>query len=207
MEVARHGYRYASQYCEENIYHLANDLLTMDGDVDASVVFISNRLRRVPFFSTVKHATTPDRPLIWDYHVILVTHSECGVAQVFDFDASTVFPTPWQVYRSVVLRTHLPLLEDFRRMYRVIPARRFLETFASDRSHMLDPCGDGTYFAPIPNWPLIRGTLSVSLMTLHALIQIPSFDTSDDSALGRVMTEDEFVKWMSEHGEGRRLNG
>lgn len=39
-------------------------------------------------------------------------------------------------------------------MFRVIPAEEFLQTFASDRSHMLTP--DGHWMAPPPTYPPIK---------------------------------------------------
>ena len=40
------------------------------------------------------------------------------------------------------------------RMFRVIPANVFLDTFASDRSHMLD--AEGKWLKPPPSYPCIQ---------------------------------------------------
>ena len=45
------------------------------------------------------------------------------------------------------------LLFHCSRKFRVIPAPRFVQTFASDRSHMLR---DGTWLKPPPPYPPLR---------------------------------------------------
>ena len=68
-----------------------------------------------------------------DYHVFAVHRESC---LVYDFDFSQ-FPCPFPVYRDTCLRHGELLRERYRRMYRVMPSKVYLERFSSDRSHMV----------------------------------------------------------------------
>jgi hypothetical protein len=46
-------------------------------------------------------------------------------------------------------------LKIIKRAFRVVPAKYYLENFASDRSHMID-AKTGTYLSPPPNYQCIE---------------------------------------------------
>lgn len=57
-----------------------------------------------------------------------------------------------------------PALAHYRPLLRIVPARIFLATFSSDRSHMLDM--QGKYIKPVPPWPAICGPQATGPNTL-----------------------------------------
>lgn len=123
---------YTSCYCEENIYLLCRALLQTPSVTelwDIFVVFISNANKAVgirlwpsplvmrvfidiTLFTQValwyqKTARSPDYPVVWDYHVILVLRprrkehtKETGHPEmhswVYDFDTTLGLPHPWE---------------------------------------------------------------------------------------------------------------
>jgi hypothetical protein len=129
---------YAKCYCEENIYRL----MQRNEDI-THAVFISNTDRKVPFFGQRNDSGM----IIWDYHVI--AYSDAGKL-IYDFDSAVPFPAPLSTYVGLVLQPGqmAQAATDFQRMYRLIPRTEFLESFSSDRTHMLD--ADGNYNAEPP---------------------------------------------------------
>lgn len=91
---------YTANYCEENIYLLAQELTTDPDAPDAFVVFISNPSRSVLLLNQ-KAAQSPQGYVVWDYHVILVTvgrrPEETGDLEVlvWDFDTRLGSPCKW----------------------------------------------------------------------------------------------------------------
>ncbi|RKP25743.1 N-terminal glutamine amidase-domain-containing protein, partial [Syncephalis pseudoplumigaleata] len=127
--------QYTKQYCEENIYLLARQLLAVEPECRASVVFISNERRTVPLWC--QSASRDDSTLVvWDYHVILVVQTSKSDAMVYDFDAMLPFPCPWSEYVQMVFQPDIALQDGFLRQFRVVPARDYIDHFSSDRSHM-----------------------------------------------------------------------
>ena len=103
--------------------------------------------------------------------MILIDKSS-SPATVYDFDSTLSFPVSATEYLQSAIRDEQNLLARYRRyrlkkltvffpflvlfsMFRVIPAREYLDTFASDRSHMLKK-DKTTYNAPPPPYPPIR---------------------------------------------------
>nr|CAB3465381.1 unnamed protein product [Digitaria exilis] len=130
-------------YCEENIYMLCKELIRIGVadpmGTDLYVVFISNEERKVPLWHQ-KASNSDDGFICWDYHVICiqVKINFTGVMRnkgevldlVWDLDSDLPFPCPFsQLFRMV----HTPL---------------FLQSFASDRSHMKDPAGNWIQLPP-----------------------------------------------------------
>ena len=137
--------KYTPYYCEENAWHLCNDhQLT-----NCCVVFISNPDRQVPMW--FQRAAGPGQPVLWDYHVICAAPSNFGWS-VFDLDTTLGFPVSVGRYLSSTFspRTRSRYLPQFR----IVKGKQFLETFSSDRTHMLEK--QGTYQHPPPSWPIIH---------------------------------------------------
>ncbi|MEW5320078.1 MAG: hypothetical protein WDW38_011179 [Sanguina aurantia] len=78
----------------------------------------------------------------------------CVHAVVWDLDTSLPFPCSLQQYAADALRRSSELTGARERLFRVVPARTFLDSFASDRSHMLR--ADGSWVAAPPAYPAIR---------------------------------------------------
>lgn len=129
-----HGYLYTSQFCEENIWHLASSLIQQDiNKTDLTVVFISNIKQHVALFN---QKTAPDnQPVIWDYHVILIQQNR-HQHLVFDFDSKCDFPVTLEEYLLASLPTAVQIHPDYQAAFRLVKASDFLHQFYSDRSHM-----------------------------------------------------------------------
>ncbi|XP_077993403.1 protein N-terminal glutamine amidohydrolase-like isoform X2 [Glandiceps talaboti] len=139
---------------EENVWKLCD--FVRKGEVEnlekLFVVFISNERRAIPLWKQ-KASQSTDEPVIWDYHVILVLKEQGQEGQVFDLDTLLSFPCQFSDYSLATFRSDEMLLPQYHRMFRVIPAKVFIETFASDRSHMKK---DGEWQSPPPTYPCIE---------------------------------------------------
>lgn len=87
-----------------------------------------------------------------DYHVFFI-HSTPAQCLVFDLDSQLPFPTHFHKYVTETFRSDLALNPEHHRFFRVIPAEQFINSFASDRRHMLRP--DGTWLKPPPLYDCI----------------------------------------------------
>ena len=151
---------YTSCYCEENVYFLAHRYLENIGNLDdVYVVVISNDDKKIP----VWHQGPAGKMVIWDYHVILVhandTFDGPAKVNVYDLDTSLPFPSLFVVYVHESFRPELRMLQQFRQRFRVIPAQVFLDSFSSDRSHMLQSINGSlpiVYISPPPDYPPIQ---------------------------------------------------
>ena len=145
---------YTSCYCEENVWKLcdyirnshSSDLLS-----DYFVVFISNPLEQIPLWKQKAGRLEDDHFVVWDYHVILV--DKIGQL-VFDLDTTLSFPCSLNEYLEHCIGSDSLITKEYRRCFRIIPAKGFLERFASDRSRMKKP--DGTWIKPPPSYDSIK---------------------------------------------------
>ena len=138
-------YQYQSQYCEENIYKLCEEFLSIDSqlekeDVGAGnsnfVLFISSSAGAVPIWKQ-KKSPDSETPVIWDYHVILVrVDLLTGEVLVYDMDTVLPMPCPIHQYISESFRPDTRLMEQYRQLFRIIPAQNYINYFSSDRRHM-----------------------------------------------------------------------
>lgn len=143
------AYPYTPRFCEENIWKLAQGLISQAIDPDAlQVVYLSNRKKEVAL--AWQKLAPPGRLLVWDYHVVLLAAINDEL-YVFDFESRLGFPCQAEWYFSKTLPEALVLLRDFWPAVRMIPASSYLERFCSDRSHMIDEVEPEEF----PSWPLI----------------------------------------------------
>jgi len=135
-------YKYASHYCEENIWHLCGhpDFRR----VEKKVLIISNGVKKVYFHHH------QDFPVAWDYHVIMAVRSSYW--QIYDLDSTLPLPCPIEQYLSKTFM-EANTNHQSRPEFLVIDAAQFVEGFSSDRSHMKQK--DGTWIATPPEWPII----------------------------------------------------
>ena len=140
---------YQPYYCEENVWRLCRR--APQGDASLYAVFISNALGAVPLWSQ-RAAQSAGKPVFWDYHVVAVSR-DGGEARTWDLDSRLSVPVGFERWWAQTF----PLMEALRRelqpRFRLLPAEEFLETFSSDRSHMLDD--DGAWRHPPPPWERI----------------------------------------------------
>lgn len=153
MLVPKEECVYTSCYCEENIWKLCDMIRVRYPDKlsQCFAVFISNDQRKVPIWYQ-KSAPHSYMPVIWDYHVIMI-HKQGQVADVYDFDTTLSFPNKFEDYMEYAIRSNENISLSQHRLFRVVPAIEYLNTFASDRSHMLK---DGKFTSPEPQYPIIR---------------------------------------------------
>jgi protein N-terminal glutamine amidohydrolase len=130
-------------WCEENAWHLCVEPAV---GPSARVVVVSNPSRTVALWHQRAGAES-DRPVIWDYHVIVVGAD----ATVWDLDTLLGFPIPLHLYVSQTFRSAAP--PALRPLVRVLTAAEYRARFASDRRHMRD--ADGCWQQPPPPWPAI----------------------------------------------------
>lgn len=170
---------------EENVWKLC-ETFKNHLKIDLSqfyVVFISNEMKQIPLWYQ-KASDNPLSPVVWDYHVILI-YNKGKNSLVYDLDTTLSFPCYLCEYAEKVIQSENDFGKNFSRKFRVIPASSFLQTFASDRSHMLTE--DGKWRKPPPSYPPIR-TQDTS-MNLFEYI-----DMNPQKGEGTVMDLNNFLK-------------
>ncbi|CAM9216439.1 unnamed protein product [Ectocarpus sp. 13 AM-2016] len=181
---------YTSHYCEENSLRLCNHLLgraESDG-VQLYVVFVSNAARQVPVWFQ-RLADRRDEPVLWDYHVILLAQHPHG-NWVYDLDSTLDFPSPASLYMAQAFRRRMNIDNQFRQMFRVVPARECAEHFSSDRSHMMEE--GGGYSAQPPGFPPLRGPRATSSNNMNEWINMDA-----TTGRGRVLNLDEMEAFVA----------
>jgi hypothetical protein len=142
------NFLYRSCYCEENIWHLAREEWFREREAMVVIVSGEGRYRRLWFQNS---AGSPEAPVYWDYHVILLSFEEGW--WVWDLDTSLGLPVPAATYFP---ETFLPQnidVADADVILRLIGADEYVRKFSSDRAHMRLPSGE--WIAPPPEWPMI----------------------------------------------------
>ncbi|XP_071093543.1 protein N-terminal glutamine amidohydrolase-like [Haliotis cracherodii] len=179
---------YTRCYCEENIWKLCASVRDNHPDELSKcfAVFISNKNKQIPLWMQAS-SKRDDRLVIWDYHVIFL-HKGDDSTLVYDLDTELPFPCDFVEYAMKGLRDDRRMKEDFRRSFRVTHANEFLQTFASDRSHMLSE--EGEWLMPPPVYPCIATTASKN--------NIQFFISMDpNEGFGTVMDSVTFIKTFS----------
>jgi hypothetical protein len=114
FDLLKDNVSYTACYCEENIYHLAEELKNRNiSSIKTFALFISSELKQTPIWYQ-KASSNPNRCVYWDYHVVLIAKSCCGCpisnsdfplkcpcncdAVVFDFDSTLGFCTSLNEY-------------------------------------------------------------------------------------------------------------
>ncbi|CAN6328420.1 unnamed protein product [Urochloa humidicola] len=141
-------------YCEENIYMLCKELIRIGVadpmGTDLYVVFISNEEKKVPLWHQ-KASNSDEGFICWDYHVICIQAKRNKgefLDLVWDLDSDLPFPSPFTQYVSDAIRPLAFGDSIYRRLFRVVHAPLFLQSFASDRSHMKNPAGNWIQLPP-----------------------------------------------------------
>jgi|TARA_B100001758_G_C18168382_1_gene482909 hypothetical protein len=171
--------KYQACYCEENIWHLASEPDLQDQE--RFVVVISNGGK---CFAMWNQKAAPDgEPMMWDYHVVLVTRGE--ELKIWDLDTRDGYPLPAQEWIKSSFSGSGAMPDAFQPMFRVIEAKTYLDEFSSDRSHML--VTEDTYREPVPNWEAIGGDKPSNL---HRFINM------NFPFVGEVFDLDDFTIWL-----------
>ncbi|NRB40158.1 MAG: hypothetical protein HRU20_17120 [Pseudomonadales bacterium] len=169
----RGEYAYTTFFCEENIFLLGQTLIAAGFGVDKlTVLFLSNYQYQIPLRQQRLGQSFVgfDEPLvIWDYHVVL-QFDDADKKYILDFDSLLDFPCIKSVYFTATLLPPKPLFDAFAVLCREIPLQQFLQQFDSDRSHMLDECGNA--LATFPEYPAIRADDTDSAVCLMDYIDM-----------------------------------
>lgn len=177
--------RYQPFYCEENAWWLARspDL----AGLERWLAFVSNPDRRVAMWA--QRAAPPGIPVVWDYHVVVVTKDGEGRAEIWDLDHRPGRRAPAAEWIRASFPVHVaPALAP---RFRLVPHAEVLEGFASDRRHMRDPAG--VWSAPPPPWEPIQGARAEA----HTLDR---FLVTDGPGPGALMDREAFEAWVARRG-------
>lgn len=182
---------YTACYCEENALNLSLKLDIIDRN--AFIAIVSNDLKQCPVWH--QRAGRLGRPVLWDYHVLLVARAEDRWA-VYDLDSDLPFPCAFETYCSEAFRPDVSLDARFCQRFRVIPIADYAAVFASDRRHMRTADG---WNAPPPAYPPLRGIGAESDWTLGRLWDVSESDaeTEVDPRYGRLMSLQGFIAEFS----------
>jgi hypothetical protein len=136
-------------FCEENVWRLcARD----DLDIDFRwVLFITNPSKTCAFWRQ-RAAEDPDQPIVWDYHVVAIAAGDDGPV-VWDLDCTFGVSLAFDVWVRVSFPYLGRLPEEYEPVFLLHEVDRFVDEFASDRSHMVD--ADGRPYHPFPQWDAI----------------------------------------------------
>jgi len=140
--------KYTPFYCEENIWHLGQDERFRERQPIVAMISGHGRYRKLWF---QRQSNDPGIPVLWDYHVVLLSFD--GGWWVWDPDSTLGFPVPAATYFG---KTFLHSGVDAERVdvvLRLIDAQEYVRDFSSDRSHMRTP--GGGWVAESPLWPPI----------------------------------------------------
>ena len=85
---------------------------------------------------------------------MILVHASAEATQVYDLDTTLSFPASFQDYCESTFGSEDQLKECYHRKFRVVPAERYLATFASDRRHMKN--SEGKWLQPPPPWSCIK---------------------------------------------------
>jgi hypothetical protein len=178
----KHDFRYTPYYCEENIWHLVQ--VPKFDNFFRKVVFISNERRACPLWGQ-NASNSPDNPVWWDYHVIMLCYN--NLWNVWDLDTILGLPVHAKEYILKTFQGLKALPTEYKPLFRVIDAEQFIKTFSSDRSHMLDSSG-GWITSP-PPWPSIL---------IGKAVTFEKFVDMNCSWVGEVLNFDEFLENYSD---------
>lgn len=173
---------YTSHYCEENVWHLCqHSKLT---SYKKKVVVISN-LQNSWVMWQQRISAQSNQPVLWDYHVILLTYDSRWL--VWDMDTRLAFPSPITHYfqksfNHQFYQQHVA----YKPLFRIIDADLYVAQLYSDRSHMRLP--DGAWFASPPPWPMITH----GNCTLNELIEM------GNKKIGECFTYEKMVEYQFE---------
>ncbi len=143
----REKFQYCAFYCEENIWKLCQEP-EFKGKT-AFVAFISNPQRSCAIWHQ-KAAKSATVPVVFDYHVILLTKDEEQDWLVWDLDTTLDFPVKAETYFHDSFSVGPLVPEEYQPLFRLLSPQDYILNLSTDRSHMKDKESD--YLQPAPDW-------------------------------------------------------
>jgi hypothetical protein len=141
-------FRYTPFYCEENIWHLAQEKCLQGREAFVVIISGEGDYRRLWFQSLGEGR---ELPVFWDYHVLLLVYNDGW--RVWDLDTTLGLPASAETYFQKTFLSAGIDLENCDVILRLIASESYVQSFSSDRSHMKSPTGK--WLAPPPEWPAI----------------------------------------------------
>jgi hypothetical protein len=135
---------YKANYCEENIWQLANRLTN-----PCQIIFISNEHRHVALWR--QKGAPVGKVLVWDYHVVLFEKKD-NTTICHDFDSRFAANSSATNYLEATFPSSMVVNEYFKPSFKVISKAEYIRYFSSDRSHMFE---GGHWLSLPPEWPCI----------------------------------------------------
>ena len=144
---------YQPFWCEENIWHLAQDPATAGDPAvkERFVVVITGAGAQVACWQ--QKAGIAGGPILWDYHVVLAVHSDGW--RIWDLDGRLGCPVAARAWLDATFPFPRLVPARFQPRFALIPADEYVRTFGSDRGHMR--AADGSWQQPPPPWPALAG--------------------------------------------------
>lgn len=207
----RRDCEYTCCFCEENVWQLCkHPSMQMHSSYAVFVSMCSEAEDKYVPVRQQMASNLEDGLVKWDYHVICV--SRCVVEnidsperfRVFDLDSRM----PWGAsLEEYVHETFPPGLQRRRAKdqprFRVVPAHEFLQTFASDRSHMR--CKNGSWSEPPPRYDPICGQRADCSHNLDRFRDVDP-DDLEELARGKARGKEELVKAVGAGDFGATLS-
>lgn len=159
------SYKYTPLFCEENIWKLIEALYLNKLANPIHVLFIINRSSSIAIFNQKRSLN--QKPVIWDYHVILTAQIENSTV-VFDFDSKCEFPVDIKEYFNDTFPVNVSLYDSYIPMIKVIKAQDYLSHFHSDRQHMKGLIKSNEY----PDYEFITPEYNIEKLSLGNCLDI-----------------------------------
>jgi protein N-terminal glutamine amidohydrolase len=183
MEIKE--FRYSANFCEENIWHLCQNPALEH--FSKKVLIVSNSSKYCPF--RFQKSIEGHEIVWWNYHVILFASFE-GQSFIYDFDSTLPVPLSGMDYIEKTFRRHENWEDIHLQHFKAINAEDYLNTFVSDRSHMIDSAGN--WIVTPPTWPTIGKPGGLSL---------PSLLDFTESSKERIYNLEEMIAMVEAYGE------
>lgn len=152
-----HKLHYTPFYCEENIWHLAQEDRFHERQALVAMISGEGDYRRLWH---QRQAADAGSPVYWDYHVILLVYDNAW--WVWDLDTTLDLPVLADRYFPETFLGPGVEAENSDVTLRLIEADYYVRNFSSDRSHMR--AANGGWLAPPPGWPAIMNAPKSSLI-------------------------------------------
>ena len=125
------------------------------------MVFVSNVEKSCAIWRH-RAAHSPDAPMIWDYHVILLTKEQKRGWIVWDLDTTLDFPVKAKTWLQLSFVMGCSIPDAYRPLFRLLTSQEYLQHLSTDRSHMREK--NGNWLAPPPEWePSFQPELGMNL--------------------------------------------
>lgn len=158
MEIK--NFKYSANFCEENIWHLCQNP-ELKG-FSKSVLIVSNPAKNCPF--RFQKSVFGEEVVWWNYHVILLAVFN-NLSLIYDFDSTLSIPLNAVEYLKKTFDEKDHLRAEHLPLFKSITAIDYVDSFFSDRSHMMDE--QGNWLSSPPDWQIIGKNKNLPLAKLQ----------------------------------------